>query len=58
MVDIFPDVVQVVVLSSGTDAFLSVGRAPQLGHGMRRVDGVQEDRLELSEKINDKMKHL
>lgn len=49
VVDVLPHVVQVVVFSSCSDAFLCVGGPPQLGHGVRRVDGVQEDGLELKE---------
>lgn len=40
VVNVFPDVVQVIVFPSGADAFLSVGRTPQFRHGVRRVDGV------------------
>lgn len=47
MVDVLPHVVQVVVLAAGADALLGVGGAAQPGHGVGRVDGVQEDGLEL-----------
>lgn len=47
MVHVFSHIIQVVVFASGTDALLGVGGTPQLGHGVGRVDGVEEDGLEL-----------
>lgn len=47
MINVFAHVVQVVVFPSCSNAFLRVGGPPQLGHGVGRVDGVQEDGLEL-----------
>lgn len=50
MVDILPHIVQVIVLPPSSDTLLRVGCSVQFGHGMRRVDGVQEDRLELQKR--------
>lgn len=47
VVDVFAHIVQVIVFASCTDTLLCVGGAGQPGHGVRRVDGVQEDGLEL-----------
>lgn len=48
MVDVFTHVVQVVVFASCADAFLGVGSAVQPSHGVGRIDGVEEDGLELA----------
>lgn len=53
MVDVLANIVQVVVFSSGADALLRVGSAAKLGHGVGRIDGVQEDWLELRENGNN-----
>lgn len=37
MVDVLPDVVEVVVLAPGPDALLAVNRALEAGEGARRV---------------------
>ena len=47
MVDVLAHVVQVVVFSSCAYALLRVGSTPEPGHGVGRVDGVEEDGLEL-----------
>ena len=47
VVDVPPDVVEVVVLAAGADALLRVGRAGQLGEVGVGVGGPQENRLEL-----------
>lgn len=53
VVDVLANIVQVVVFSSGADALLRVGSAAKLGHGVGRIDGVQEDWLELRENGNN-----
>lgn len=50
MVDIFTHIVQIVVFASCTDTFLGVGSTTQPGHGMRWIDGVEKDGLELGER--------
>ena len=50
MVDIFPDVVQVIVLAPCSDALLSVGGSVQFSERVRGVNGIEEDGFELREK--------
>ena len=52
MVDIFPDIVQVVVLSASPDALLGVGCSDILGHVTVRIHYLQENGLKLREKKN------
>mmetsp|Transcript_25502 Transcript_25502/g.54394 ORF Transcript_25502/g.54394 Transcript_25502/m.54394 type:complete len:414 (+) Transcript_25502:1750-2991(+) len=47
VVNIFSDVVQIIVFSSGTDAFLGVDGTLELCHGQGRVAGSQKQRLVL-----------
>jgi len=47
VVHVLAHVIQVVVFPAGADALLRVGGTPQPGHGVRRVNGVEEDGLEL-----------
>lgn len=47
VVDIFAHIVQIVVFTSCTDTLLSVGSTTQLSHRVGRIDGVEEDWLEL-----------
>lgn len=55
VVNVFPHIIQVVVFASCTDALLSVGGTPQLGHGVGGVYGVEEDGLVLQQ--GGKKKH-
>ena len=47
MINVLANVIQVVVLSTRTDALLGVGRTHQLGHVTVGVHRAEEDRLEL-----------
>ena len=48
MVDILANIIQVVVLSSSTNAFLTVHSPFPLGHVAGRVDRADKDGLELA----------
>lgn len=47
MVDIFTHIIQIVVFAACANALLRVGSTTQPGHGVGRVNGVEEDGLEL-----------
>ena len=48
MVDVFPDIVQIIMLSSGADTLLAVARTDQLGHVAIWSDGAQKDGFKLN----------
>ena len=47
VVDVLPDIVQIVMLPAGADAFLGVGGAGQGGHGVVGGHGPEEERFVL-----------
>lgn len=47
MIDIFTNIIQVIVFPTGTNALLSVGSSRQLCHRVGGVKSVEEDGLEL-----------
>lgn len=47
MVHVFAHIIKIIVLATGTNALLCVCSTAKSGHGVGRVDGVQEDGLEL-----------
>lgn len=48
MVDIFAHVIQVVVFAPCTNTLLGVSSALQPGHGVGRIDGIEENGLKLN----------
>lgn len=56
VVDVLANIVKVVVFAAGTYTLLSIGGAAKLCHWMGRIDGVQEDWLELRNNNNNTFK--
>lgn len=48
VVQVLSDIVEVVVLTAGTDALLRVGGGGELRHSQGRVGGSQKERLKLT----------
>jgi hypothetical protein len=51
MINVFANIVQIIVLSTSANAFLSIHGTLQLGHFGICIDGSLEDRLELKNGI-------
>ena len=53
MINIFANVIEIIVFASGTDALLSVGSSNQTAHVTLRVDSTLEDWLKLHSAENN-----
>lgn len=56
MVHVLANIVKVVVFASSADTLLRVGSAAELCHWVGRIDGVEEDWLELRDDDSDAIK--